>query len=73
MSKEFSVKLIAWAEPDELGRVYSKTAFDKKELPTGFVVKDDGLYYDGVYEPGQSQCVLPKVNAALSKLLGVGS
>jgi len=67
----FSVKVIEWDEPCFLGYKMPRTAFAGRALPPGFAVKDDGLYFQGTYQPGQSRCVLPAVNKALAAFLGV--
>jgi len=71
MSEEYSVKVIEWGAVGPMHVAYERGAFEDKVLPSGFIVKDDGLYYEGTYEPGQSRCVMPAVNRALAALLGV--
>jgi len=66
----FSICCIEWGVPHE-SIVYTESAFVDKVLPSGFVVKENGLYYEGTFQPGQSRCVLPMVNKALAALLGV--
>jgi len=67
----FSIRVIEWGMEGVAGNVYTESLFTDKVLPSGFVIKDDGLYYEGVFQPGQSRCVLPMVNKALAALLGV--
>ena len=67
----FSICCIEWERADAQGNVYQESAFVDKVLPSGFVVKENGLYYEGTFQPGQSRCVLPMVNKALAALLGV--
>jgi len=67
----FSICCIEWERVDVSGNVYTESTFADKTLPSGFVIKEDGLYYEGTFQPGQSRCVMPMVNKALAALLGV--
>ena len=71
MQETYSVQVIAWNQADRAGNIYTESSFANRILPSGFVIKDDGLYYEGTFEPGQSRCVFPAVNKALASLLGV--
>ena len=70
--KEYSILLIQWASVDASNNAYQRSSLNKKDLPTGFVSKEDGLYYEGTFTPGQTRSgVFIAANKALSALLGV--
>lgn len=71
MGKEFSIKIVEWDYVDANRNSYSREAFEGKELPSGLVVKPDGLYYEGEFEPGQGRSsAFIQANKVLAAYLG---
>lgn len=70
--REYSILILPYGTPDANLRSYDPKAFADKNLPDGFVSKEDGLYYEGTYKPGETPTgVFIAVNKQLAALLGV--
>ena len=70
--REYSILILKYGAPDSNLRSYDPSAFADKELPTGFVSKEDGLYYEGTFVPGETRSgVFIAVNKQLATLLGL--
>jgi len=70
--REYSILILPYGTPDANLNSYDPKAFADKKLPEGFVSKEDGLYYEGTFKPGETPSgVFIAVNKQLAALLGV--
>jgi len=70
--REYSILILKYGALDANLRSYDPSAFADKKLPTGFVSKEDGLYYEGTFVPGETRSgVFIEVNKQLATLLGL--
>jgi len=70
--REYSILILKYGAPDANLRSYDPSSFADKKLPSGFVSKEDGLYYEGTFVPGETRSgVFIEVNKQLATLLGL--
>ncbi len=70
--REYSILILQYGTPDANLASYNPSAFADKKLPEGFVSKEDGLYYEGTFKPGETRSgVFIAVNKQLASLLGL--
>jgi len=70
--REYSILVLQYGVPDANLHSYDPSSFADKKLPTGFVSKEDGLYYEGTFVPGETHSgVFIEVNKQLATLLGL--
>ena len=72
--REYSILILPYGTPDANIKSYDPKALSDKKLPEGFVSKEDGLYYEGTFKPGETPSgVFIAVNKQLDVLLGVNN
>ena len=68
--REYSILILPRQSVDANLSSNDPSAFVK--LPEGFILKEDGLYYEGTFKPGETRSgVFIAVNKQLASLLGV--